>query len=152
MLQLRIRHDIVEHYFVEHLKSARVRKQEKREYQELQSEFDRLGIPCSYDTIELSVLGHYLPDSLAAFLKCVNFIQDEVKISKSTCRRIFDLAAKYLFHLQEEFSWPETVLSGLETLERCLFIYYLFYYTGQTAQLICAQEKKLQKLQKLVGV
>ena len=43
---------------VEHLKSARVRKQEKREYQELQSEFDRLGIPCSYDTIELSVLGY----------------------------------------------------------------------------------------------
>ena len=28
-----------------------------------------------------------------------------------------------------------------------LFIYYyLFYYTGQTAQLMCAQEKKLQKL------
>ena len=56
---------------VEHLKSARVRKQEKREYQELQSEFDRLGIPCSYNTIELSVLGHYLPDSLVAFLKYV---------------------------------------------------------------------------------
>jgi len=93
MLQLRIRHDIVEHYFVEHLKSARVRKQEKREYQELQSEFDRLGISCSCDTIKLSVLGHYLPDSLAAFLKFVNFIQDEVKISKSTCRRIFNLAA-----------------------------------------------------------
>jgi len=38
---------------VENLKSARVRKQEKREYQELQSEFERLGAPCFYDTIEL---------------------------------------------------------------------------------------------------
>ena len=45
---------------VEHLKSARDRKQGKREYQELQSEF---GFPCFYDTTEISVLGHYLPAS-----------------------------------------------------------------------------------------
>ena len=45
---------------IEHLKSARDRKQGKREYQELQSEFDCQGIPCFYDTIEISVLGHYL--------------------------------------------------------------------------------------------
>ena len=43
---------------VEHLKSARDRKQGKREYQELQSEFDRQRIPCFYDTIEISVLSH----------------------------------------------------------------------------------------------
>jgi len=75
-------------------------------------EFDRLGIPCSYDTIELSALGHYLPDSLATFLKCVNFIQDEVKISKSACRRIFNLAAnisisssRRIFLARDCFEW-----------------------------------------------
>jgi len=37
---------------VDHLNSARVQKQEKREYQELQSELDHLGIPCIYDTVK----------------------------------------------------------------------------------------------------
>ena len=43
--------------------TAREYKQRKTEYQQILSEFDRLGIPCSYYTIELSVLGHYLPPS-----------------------------------------------------------------------------------------
>jgi len=46
---------------IDHLNSAWDRKQEKKEYQELPSE---LGISCVYDTIELSVLGYYLPASL----------------------------------------------------------------------------------------
>ena len=45
---------------VHHLESARKRKQRKTEYQQILSEFDRLGIPCFYYTIELSVLGHYI--------------------------------------------------------------------------------------------
>jgi len=61
---------------IHHLNSARDRKQGNKEYQELQSEFDCLGIPCIYDTIELSVLGHYLPASLSSFVNCDNFIQD----------------------------------------------------------------------------
>ena len=40
---------------VHHLESARDCKQGKTEYQQILSEFDRLGIPCSYYTIELSV-------------------------------------------------------------------------------------------------
>ena len=39
---------------VHHLESARERKQRKTEYQQILSEFDRLGIPCSNYTIELA--------------------------------------------------------------------------------------------------
>ena len=77
---------------VHHLESARERKQ-KTEYQQILSEFDRLGILCSYYTIELSVLGHYLPSALSSFQNCVNFIQTEIAMTRSNCRRIFDLAA-----------------------------------------------------------
>ena len=40
-----------------------------------------------------SVLGHYLPSSLSSFRNCVNFIQNNFTMSKSQCKRIFDLAA-----------------------------------------------------------
>jgi len=50
---------------VDHL---RVWKQEKREY--------HLRIPCLYDTVELSVLGDYLPASFSSFLNCADFIQN----------------------------------------------------------------------------
>ena len=76
---------------VHHLESARERKQKKTEYQQILSEF--VGILCSYYTIELSVLGHYLPSSLSSFQNCVNFIQNEITMTCSNCRRIFDLAA-----------------------------------------------------------
>ena len=75
------------------LESARERKQRKTEYQQILSEFDRLGFLCSYYTIELSILGLYLPSSLSSFQNCVNFIQNEVTMTHSNCRRIFDLAA-----------------------------------------------------------
>ena len=78
---------------VHHLESARERKQRKTEYQQILSEFDRLEILCSYYTIELSVLGHYLPSSLSSFQNCVNFIQNEITMTRSNCRKIFDLAA-----------------------------------------------------------
>ena len=55
------------------------------------SEFDRLGVPCFYDTVELSVLGHYLQSSLSSLYNIVNFVQQP--ISKSQCREIFDAAA-----------------------------------------------------------
>ena len=78
---------------VRHLELARDRKLKKEEYQLLLSELDRLGIVNFYDTIEMSVLGHYLPSSLSSFRNCVNFIQNNFTMSKSQCKRIFDLAA-----------------------------------------------------------
>ena len=64
-----------------HLESARECKQRKTEYQQILSEFDCLGIPCSYYTIELSALGHYLPSSLLSFQNCVNSIQNEITMT-----------------------------------------------------------------------
>ena len=78
---------------VRHLELARDRKLKKEEYQLILSELDRLGIVNFYDTIEMSVLGHYLPSSLSSFRNCVNFIQNNFTMLKSQCKRIFDLAA-----------------------------------------------------------
>jgi len=73
---------------VENLQSAREPKQEKREYLEIQSELDRLGVSCkvscSYNTIELSVLGHYLTSSLSSLQSRINFITENT-ITKSSC-------------------------------------------------------------------
>jgi len=38
---------------LDHLESARDHKQGKQEYQQILSEFDRLGVPCFCDTIEI---------------------------------------------------------------------------------------------------
>jgi len=78
---------------VHHLESARARKLAKEDYQLLLSELDRLGIVCSYNTIEISVLGHYLPVSLSSFRNCVNFIQNDFVLSTSQCKKIFDQGA-----------------------------------------------------------
>ena len=63
---------------VKNLESARERKQGKKEYQEIQSKFDRLGVCCFYSTIvnELSVLGHYLSPSLSSLQNCINFVDE----------------------------------------------------------------------------
>ena len=56
----------------QHLEAARDCKQSKQEYLQILSELDRLGIPSNYDTVEISVLGHYLPSTLTSLLKSVN--------------------------------------------------------------------------------
>ena len=76
----------------DNLNSARERKQGKKEYLQIQSELDRLGVSCFYSTIELSVLGHYLTSSLSSLQCCINFIK-EGSVSKSSCRSILDSAA-----------------------------------------------------------
>ena len=82
---------------VHHLESARDRKLGKDDYQLLLAELDRLGIASYYDTIEMSVLGHYLPISLSSFTNCVNFIQnDEFTTTKSRSKRIFNSVAAIL--------------------------------------------------------
>ena len=44
-----------------HLQSARLRKQNKVEYQQLLAELDCLNVSNYYKTLEISVLGHYHP-------------------------------------------------------------------------------------------
>ena len=59
----------------------------------LLSELDRLDVANLYNTIEISVLGHYLPVSLSSFRGCVNFIQSGISVPTSQCRKVFDEAA-----------------------------------------------------------
>ena len=81
-------------YSVEHLNSARDRKQGKREYQELQSEFNRLGLPCFYDTIELSILGHCTCHYLCHHFRTVlTLFKVRLRLLNLPARYIFDLAA-----------------------------------------------------------
>jgi len=75
---------------VEHLQSARERKQGKQECLTIQSELHRLTVDCSYSTIEVSMLGHYLISSLSS--ASINFIYEN-SISKSHRRKILDQAA-----------------------------------------------------------
>jgi len=75
----------------QNLQSARDRKQSKEEYLQILSELDRLGISSHYDTIELSVLGHYLPPSLTALYSTINLF-DQL-IPKSRCRKLLEEAA-----------------------------------------------------------
>ena len=73
--------------------AARDRKQGKTEYLEIVSELQRLGVDSVYETLELSVLGHYLTSSLVSLKRCVNFIQGVENFSKCDSRRILQLAA-----------------------------------------------------------
>ena len=77
----------------DHLEATRDCKQGKMEYLEIMSEFQRLGVDSHYDTLELSVLGHYLPPSLASLKNCINFIQGVENFSKCDSRRILQSAA-----------------------------------------------------------
>ena len=52
-----------------------------------------MGVECYYDTLELSVLRHYLLPSLTSLKNCVNFFEVEENFSKSDCRKILQSAA-----------------------------------------------------------
>ena len=78
---------------VNHLELARDRKLGKEDYQLLLSELDRLGVASLYNTIEISVLGHYLPVSLSSFCSCVNFIHSDFTVPTPQCRKVFNKAA-----------------------------------------------------------
>ena len=74
------------------IQSARSRKQNKAEYHQLLAEFDHLQIPNYYETIEISVLGHYLPSSIENIKNFIDFVQLSVT-TKSSIRHILNNAA-----------------------------------------------------------
>jgi len=91
----------------QHLEAARDRKQSKWEYLQILSELGRLGIFSLYDTIELSVLGHYLPSTLSSLHKTVH-----QSVSKLSCRKVLDKAAGFsisasqrIFLARERLEW-----------------------------------------------
>ena len=60
---------------LQHMESARSRKLCKPEYVQLLAELDRLKIPHCYRTVEVSVLGHFQPNSIVAIKDVINFTQ-----------------------------------------------------------------------------
>jgi len=77
----------------QHIQAARDRKQSKVEYIQLLAEFDRLKIRNYYETIEISVLGHYQPSTAKHLLKLIAFTNPELKISRGAIKDWLDSAA-----------------------------------------------------------
>ena len=72
--------------------SSKICKKVKQNILGIVSESWCVGATCSYDTLELSVLGHYLPTLLTSIKNCINCIQGEKNFSKFDCRQIFQSA------------------------------------------------------------
>ena len=77
----------------QHIQAARDRKQNKVEYLQLLAEFDHLNISNYYDTIEISVLGHYQPSTVTNLLNLLTFVHPVVKPSRSAIKKLLDTAA-----------------------------------------------------------
>ena len=71
---------------IHHIQSARSRKQNKTDYLQLLAEFDRLNIANYYETIEITVLGHYQFSSIQNLVNLFRFILPELNTSKSGIR------------------------------------------------------------------
>ena len=78
---------------IHHIQSARSRKQNKTDYLQLLAEFDRLNIANYYETIEITVLGHYQVSSIQNLVNLFRFILPELNTSKSGIRSWLDEAA-----------------------------------------------------------
>ena len=79
---------------VQHIKSARDRKQFKPEYQQLLAELDRLNISTCYRTVEVSVLGHFQPKSIYAIKDVTCFTQQVFSLSKASIRGLLNEMAR----------------------------------------------------------
>jgi len=109
------------------LESARYHKKGKQEYQQILSEFDQLGVPCFYNTIEMSVLGHYLASSPSSLQNCVNFIQKETVMMKSHCRKILDLAAVVLISSSRRIFMVRDCQEWLDCYFILIIILFFFF-------------------------
>ena len=74
----------------QHLESAHCRKQQKPKYLQLLAELDRLNIANYYSTVEVSVLGHYLSDSVNALKDVVFFMDQDLLFSKAIVRAVLN--------------------------------------------------------------
>ena len=76
-----------------HLEAARSRKQGKLEYQQLLAELDHLDFSNYYETLEVSVLGHYQKSSVKNVLNVLHFIHSDLSPAKAGVRQMLDTAA-----------------------------------------------------------
>ena len=89
---------------VHHIQSACSRKQSKVEYLQLLAEFDCLRVPNYYETIEITVLGHYQPASVNNLLSLIDFSCPGSTTSKSLVRKmLYDAACRSISSLQRIF-------------------------------------------------
>jgi len=63
------------------------------EYLQLLAELDRLNISNYYETVEISVLGHYHLSTIKNMLNLITFVHTEVKTSRSSIKGHLDAAA-----------------------------------------------------------
>ena len=77
-----------------HLTEARSCKQDKIEYHQILSELDRLDITNYYETLEISVLGHYHQYSVTNIYNTLRFVYQDLSITKSSVRQLLDDASK----------------------------------------------------------
>ena len=73
-----------------HIESACHRKQQKTEYLQLLAELDRPNVSNFYSTVEVSVLGHYVSDSVNDIRSVVSFMDQDLLFSKASVRAILD--------------------------------------------------------------
>ena len=77
-----------------HLEQARSCKQNKVEYHQILTELDRLNVTNFYETLEISVLGHYRQFSATKTYNVLHFIDKDINITKSLVRQMLDDASK----------------------------------------------------------
>ena len=77
-----------------HLREARSRMQDKIEYHQILSELDWLDITNYYETLEISVLGHYHQYSVTNTYNALRFVDQVLSITKSSVRQLLDDASK----------------------------------------------------------
>ena len=99
----------------EHIQTAQKRKQNKVEYLQLLAEFDCLNIPNYYETIEITVLGHYQLSTIKNLLNLLKFVHPELSTSKSSIKKCLDdaasasmLASRRIFLARDCKEWTDT--------------------------------------------
>ena len=98
---------------IHHIQLAQSRKQNKTDYLQLLAEFDHLNISNYYETIEITVLGHYQVSSIQNLVNMFRFILPELNTSKSGTRSWLDEAAS------ASISASQTIFMAKQCKEWC---------------------------------
>ena len=112
---------------IQHLESARYCKQSKQDYLQILPELKRLGIPCYYNTIERSVLGHYLHSSLSSLHNALSFIQQATTISMSQCRMLLDEVAGLSIFSSRKMFLAKNCAQWLAGFFQCFCLFVLLF-------------------------
>ena len=134
-----------------HIKSARARKQKKPEHLQLLAEFDRLNVTNYYDTIEITVLGHYQVSSIKNLLNLLKFVHPDIDSPKSAVKNWLDDAAFASISASQRIFLARNCTQTNDRLFYSLFLYFFLslLITRQAAQLVCLGCKSQNTLQSI---